>query len=142
MSGMFDKIVEVLPSLPNELPRIIKQEKSRDDSETDKVLEDADQIELVTEFDEEPVIVFHYSYTVKPVLSGHSKRTQKLVFSTDYSLMQVKSIAECSKGSILQYFGPSLSYHLSLRFLFCFLFVLLLYVPSQQLRSLRDGQFT
>ena len=33
--------------------------------------------------------------------------------------MQVKSIAECSKGSILQYFWPSLSYHLSLRSLFC-----------------------
>ena len=28
--------------------------------------------------------------------------------------MQVKSIAECSKGSILQYFRPSLSYHFSL----------------------------
>ena len=27
--------------------------------------------------------------------------------------MQVKSIAECSKGSILQYFRPSLSYNLS-----------------------------
>ena len=26
--------------------------------------------------------------------------------------MQVKSIAECSKGSILQYLWPSLSYHL------------------------------
>ena len=34
---------------------------------------------------------------------------------TDYCLMQVKSIAECSKGSILQYFRPSLSYQLSLR---------------------------
>ena len=33
--------------------------------------------------------------------------------------MQVKSIAECSKGSILQYFRPSSSYHLSLRSLFC-----------------------
>ena len=33
--------------------------------------------------------------------------------------MQVKSIAECSKGSILQYFRPSLSYHLSLKSLFC-----------------------
>ena len=32
--------------------------------------------------------------------------------------MQVKSIAECSKGSILQYFRPSSSYHLSLRSLF------------------------
>ena len=29
--------------------------------------------------------------------------------------MQVKSIAECSRGSILQYSRPSLSYHLSLR---------------------------
>ena len=33
--------------------------------------------------------------------------------------MQVRSIAECSNGSILQYFRPSLSYHLSLRSLFC-----------------------
>ena len=31
--------------------------------------------------------------------------------------MQVKRIPECSKGSILQYFRPSLSYHLSLRYL-------------------------
>ena len=58
-------------------------------------------------------------YPVKPVLSGHSKRRLKLVFKTDYRLMQVKSIAECSKGSILQYFRPSSSYHLSLRSLFC-----------------------
>ena len=29
--------------------------------------------------------------------------------------MQVKSIAECSKGSILQYFWPALSYYLTLR---------------------------
>ena len=47
-------------------------------------------------------------HTVKPVSSGHSKRRPKLmslnVFKTDYRLMQVKSIAECSKGSILQYF--------------------------------------
>ena len=41
--------------------------------------------------------------TVKPVLSDHSKRTPKLVFNTDYHLMQVKNIAECSNGSILQY---------------------------------------
>ena len=37
--------------------------------------------------------------TVKPVLSGHTKRRPKLVFKTDYRLMQIKSIAECSKGS-------------------------------------------
>ena len=44
--------------------------------------------------------------TVKPVLNNHSKKPQKLVCKTDYCLMQVKSIAECSKGSILQYFRP------------------------------------
>ena len=43
--------------------------------------------------------------TVKPVLSGHSERTPKLVFNTDYRLMQVKSNAECSKGSILHTFN-------------------------------------
>ena len=60
----------------------------------------------------------HISNTVKPVLSGHSKKDQKLGFQTDYRLMQVKSIAECSNRSILQYFRPSLSYHLSLRSVF------------------------
>ena len=35
--------------------------------------------------------------------------------------MQVKSIAECSPWSILQYFQPVLSYHLSLTSLFCLL---------------------
>ena len=40
------------------------------------------------------------------------KEDQKLVFEIDYCLMQVKSIAECSRGSILQYFRPSLSYYL------------------------------
>ena len=34
-----------------------------------------------------------FDITVKPVLSGHSKRRPKLVFKTDYRLMQVKSIA-------------------------------------------------
>ena len=65
------------------------------------------------------VEIFSSINTVKPVLSGHSKRRLKLVFKTDYCLMQVKSIAECSKRSILQYFRPSLSYHLSLRSLLC-----------------------
>ena len=58
-------------------------------------------------------------YTVKTVLSGHPKSTPKLDFNSYYHLMLVKSIAECSKGSILQYFWPSLSYHLSLRSVFC-----------------------
>ena len=38
--------------------------------------------------------------TVKPVLSGHSKRTPKMVFNTDYRLIQVKSI----KSAILSTF--------------------------------------
>ena len=58
-------------------------------------------------------------YTVKPVLSGHSKITPKLVFKAHYRLMQVKSIAECSEGSILQYFRLSLSYCFPLRPLLC-----------------------
>ena len=36
-----------------------------------------------------------YIGTVKPALSGHSKTISKLAFKADYSLMQVKSIAEC-----------------------------------------------
>ena len=32
--------------------------------------------------------------TLITVLSGHSKRRPKLVFKTDYRLMQIKSIAE------------------------------------------------
>ena len=47
------------------------------------------------------------------------KEDQKLVFKRDYRLIQVKRIAECSPWNILQCFRPSLSYHLSLRFLFC-----------------------
>ena len=61
------------------------------------------------------VVCFNYTLTqtlVKLVLSSHSKK------KTNYCLMQVKSIAECSKGSILQSFRPSLSYHLLLRPLF------------------------
>ena len=45
-----------------------------------------------------------------------------MVFKTYYCLMQVKSIAECSKWIILQYFRPSLSYQLSSRPLFCLFF--------------------
>ena len=47
------------------------------------------------------------------------KKTKKKWFQDQFCLMQVKSIAECSNGSILQYFQPALSYHLSLRSLFC-----------------------
>ena len=55
----------------------------------------------------------------KTCLKRHLKRNTKLVFNTDYRLMQVESIAECSKEGILQYFRPSLSYHFPFRTLFC-----------------------
>ena len=37
------------------------------------------------------------------------KKTKERIFNTDIHLMQVKSIAEYSGGSILQYFRPALS---------------------------------
>ena len=64
-------------------------------------------------------IIWIYS---KTCLKRPLSKRPNLVFKTDYRLMQVKSIAECSKGSILQSFGPSLSYHLALRPLFCLFF--------------------
>ena len=89
-----------------------------------------------------------FSDTVKPVYNGHSQKDIKLVFKTNYCLIQVKSIAECSKESILQYFRPSLSYHLSLRSLFCLflsgrLSQVLLYVINRYafLRAIFLGPF-
>ena len=43
-------------------------------------------------------------YTVKPVLSDHSKTDKTNIKMTNGSLMKVESIAECSPWSILQYF--------------------------------------
>ena len=43
-------------------------------------------------------------FTVKPVLSDHSKIVKRKVLKACGSLMQVKRIAECSPWSILQYF--------------------------------------
>ena len=63
-------------------------------------------------------ITFHLN-TEKNCHKRPLKKDQKWAFKTNYRLMQVKSIAGCSKGSILQYFRPSLSYHFSLRSLFC-----------------------
>ena len=42
--------------------------------------------------------------TVKPVLRGHSQINKTKVLMTNGSFMKVKSIAECSHWSILQYF--------------------------------------
>ena len=47
--------------------------------------------------------------TVKPVLSRHSKIDKTKILMTNGSLMKVKSIAECSPWSILQYFWPALT---------------------------------
>ena len=48
------------------------------------------------------------SNTVKLVYNSHSQKDQKLVFKNNDCLMHVRSIAECSKGNVLQYFRPSL----------------------------------
>ena len=63
-----------------------------------------------------PIISF---VTVKPVLSGHSKRRPKIVFQDRLSLNADQTYCRMLQKSILQYFRPSLSYHLSLRPLFC-----------------------
>ena len=49
----------------------------------------------------------------KTCLKRPLSKRPKNVFKTNYGLMQVKSIAEYSKGSILQYFRHSKSYLLS-----------------------------
>ena len=51
-----------------------------------------------------PIPFFKFLYTVKPVLSGHSKIDITKILMTNGSLMKVESIAECSPWSILQYF--------------------------------------
>ena len=52
--------------------------------------------------------------TLKPVLSSHSKKKDKTkILLTNGSLIKVESIAECSNGSIQQYFLPALSKSLS-----------------------------
>ena len=55
----------------------------------------------------------------KRCVKGPLSKRPKMVFKTDYRLIQVKSIAECSHWSILHYIRPSFSYHLSFRPLFC-----------------------
>ena len=53
------------------------------------------------------IILWFVRYTVKPALSGHSKRRPKLVYKTDFRLMQLKSIAECSMRAFSNNFGLS-----------------------------------
>ena len=66
--------------------------------------------------------------TTEPLLSHKacvkqpSSKRPKIGFKTDIRSMEVKSVAECCKGSILQYFWPLLSYHLSFRSVFYLVF--------------------
>ena len=48
-------------------------------------------------------------YTLKPVLSDHSKIDRTNIWMANGSLMKVVSIAECSHWTILQNFWPALS---------------------------------
>ena len=63
--------------------------------------------------------MFIWGGTAKPVLSGHSKRRPKIGFQVRLSLNAGQKYCRMPQESILQYFPPSLSYHLSLRSLFC-----------------------
>ena len=60
-----------------------------------------------------------FEFTVKPVLSGHLKRRPKIGFQDRLSLNAGQKYCRMLFWSILQYFRPSLSYHLSSRPLFC-----------------------
>ena len=48
--------------------------------------------------------LFKIRYTVKPALSGHSKKDKTKVLKTNGSLMKVESIAECSLGALCNTF--------------------------------------
>ena len=72
--------------------------------------------------------------TAKRTLS----KIQKMAFQDNYRLMQVISIAECSKGNILQYFRPSISYQLSLRPFILFIFELSFYLGFTVFRLTHD----
>ena len=52
---------------------------------------------------------------VKHVSYDHFQKRPKNGFQDQLSLNAGQSIAECSRGEILQYFRPSLSYHMLLR---------------------------
>ena len=56
---------------------------------------------------------------VKPVLSGHSKRGLQIGFQDGLSLKAGQKYCRMLQESILQYFRPSLSYHVSFRPRFC-----------------------
>ena len=57
------------------------------------------------------LVVTHVTYTVKPVLNGHSKEDQNEVLMTNGSLMKVESIAECSLGAPKRAFCNTFDLH-------------------------------
>ena len=59
------------------------------------------------------------SGTERPAFSGHSKRQPKICFQDQLSLNAGQVYCRMLQESILQHYRPSLSYHLSLRPLFC-----------------------
>ena len=58
-------------------------------------------------------------HIVKPVLSGHSKRIPNIGFQDQLLLNTGQNNCRMLQESILQYLQHSLSYHLSIRPLFC-----------------------
>ena len=60
-----------------------------------------------------------FEFSVKPVLSGHSKRRPKIGFQNQLSLNAGQKYCRMLQESILQYFRPSLRYNLPFRPLFC-----------------------
>ena len=72
------------------------------------------------------IVLFFCSYltlflpiTVKPVISSHSKRRPKGGFQDQLWLNAGQKYCRMLQERILQYIRPSLTYHLSLRPLFC-----------------------
>ena len=84
------------------------------------------------------MLAFKVEKTVKPVLNSHLKRRPKVGFQDRLSLNAGQKYCRMLEVSILQYFQPSLSYHLSSRLLFCLFLsgclrqVLLQYLYSEE----------
>ena len=64
------------------------------------------------------IMVMSLVFTVKPVLSGHTKRRPKIGFQDRFSLNAGQKYCRMLQESILQYFRTLFSHHLSLRPLF------------------------
>ena len=65
------------------------------------------------------VLTFKQFNTIKPAISGHSKRKPKIGFQDRLSIIACQKYCRMLQDSILQYVGPTFSCHLSLWTLFC-----------------------